>query len=48
MEKIFALRMRKVSAEGHPVSLGMAKNFPRTECMRNQGCWIYRITGKFT
>ena len=47
-EKIFSGRMRKVSAEGNPVLLGMANNSSRTECMRNQGCRIYRITGKFS
>ena len=42
------LRVRKVTAERHPVLLGMANTSPRTECIRKQGCRIYRITGKIT
>ena len=40
-------RVRKVSAMRHPVLLGMANFSPESEYMRNQGCRIYRITGKF-
>ena len=34
--------------KGHLVLLGMANTYPATESMRNYGCGIYRITGKFT
>ena len=37
-----------MSAKGHPVLLGMDNFSPESECMRNDGCRIYRITGKFT
>ena len=42
------LRIRKVRAKRHPVLPGIANISPRTECMRNQGCRIYKITGKIT
>ena len=41
------IRVCKVSEERHPVLLDMANITHRTVCRRNQGCWIYKITGKF-
>ena len=40
--------LHKVSARRHPVWLGIANISPKTECMRNQDCRIYKITGKIT
>ena len=40
--------LRKVSARRHLVWLSIANISPRTEFMRNQGCQIYKITGKIT
>ena len=42
------IQVRKVSAKRHPVLPGIADISPRTECISNKGCQIYRITGKFT
>ena len=50
IEKIISKHLfnLKVSTRRHPVLLGMAKLSLRTECMSNQGCRIYKITGKIT
>ena len=48
VKKIFSARVHKVSAKENPVWLGMANISSSTECTRNQGCRIYRITGKIT
>ena len=44
--KIFSGHVRKVIE--CPVLLGMANTSPESECMRNHGCRIFRITGKIT
>ena len=44
--KIFSGHVRKVIE--CPVLLGLANTSPESECMRNHGCRIFRITRKIT